>query len=750
MAANGGEGRPRHPIRHGVLVGLICALAFGAGLVKAMDQANATALMNPGSDSPAKNGRVPSCDPADGATVTETLTIHSRTQPISYNLAETAVVPTSNPYAHTLTSAPNSGLAEHAAECLFPLSLGSPTLVSVADHVATFTAASRPLYPGKPLPREFPPDHEWHAVLDSHSVRFTLYPQVVCPIAVNGFAGATNWANSDLTLTVDSEASPVALTPPPDTLRGHSYSWTRSIAVCPALPRIGLTVPVSLAGYLSTVIATSAPPESMAGQLIGWSVPVIDTLIAVGLCLILLRDQHLVLRLMALAALGVGLAAVDLGFSLITTPHRVTLGFGPAEVVAVYGCALFLVLALQSVSWRRAVAVAVVVVAAFVAVTRNASWFAPWALLASALLVSMLAVAVGIVSFLRARRVPFDETAEYGGASQATVTDTRERVIFWLGAAFAVAFAFSMGALETASTTFAAWSELNTLRFILQPVAVTLVAVALVIPLARQGAWAGRGVIAAAAFGWAMLAQLPPLFVVGIRLPVGEVILAGLVSALTWRDPEPYDESDSWHRMTTCQPWGSLAANATLATDIAAVLAVIPAGYFVYATHLSVQLTELGPQSAFAAGSVLQQLAGWVLTGLVYAMLRLRLPGKVGPLRALALVAAWFATAAAVQAGNGLTGSAGGWSWTFPGLELLLFLVAFSVIWDLCTLKVSTWKQAVDGLREAYRIQQARAIALYAVPVLLAVVTIGQQLASGTASDFVQSALNLPLDLLHF
>lgn len=175
---------------------------------------------------------------------------------------------------------------------------------------------------------------------------------------------------------------------------------------------------------------------------------------------------------------------------------------------------------------------------------------------------------------------------------------------------------------------------------------------------------------------------------------------------------------------------------------------MIPVGYFVYATHLSVQLTELGPQSAFAAGRVLQQLAGWVLAGLVYALLKLRLPGNVGPLRALTLAAAWFAAAAAVQAGNGLIGFASGWSWTFPGLELLLFLVAFSVIWDLCTLKVHTWKQAVDGLREAYRIQQARAIALYAVPVLLAVVTIGQQLASGTASDFVKSVLNLIPPLL--
>jgi hypothetical protein len=54
------------------------------------------------------------------------------------------------------------------------------------------------------------------------------------------------------------------------------------------------------------------------------------------------------------------------------------------------------------------------------------------------------------------------------------------------------------------------------------------------------------------------------------------------------------------------------------------------------------------------------------------------------------------------------------------------------------------------GLRDAQAApaRQTRAIFLYAVPVLLAIVTIGQQLASGTALDFVKSVLNLPLDLL--
>lgn len=38
MAATGKNGRPRHPVWHGLLVAAVCAIAFGAGIVKAMDQ----------------------------------------------------------------------------------------------------------------------------------------------------------------------------------------------------------------------------------------------------------------------------------------------------------------------------------------------------------------------------------------------------------------------------------------------------------------------------------------------------------------------------------------------------------------------------------------------------------------------------------------------------------------------------------------------------------------------------------------
>jgi hypothetical protein len=148
-----------------------------------------------------------------------------------------------------------------------------------------------------------------------------------------------------------------------------------------------------------------------------------------------------------------------------------------------------------------------------------------------------------------------------------------------------------------------------------------------------------------------------------------------------------------------------------------------------------------------AAGSVLSQLTGWILTGLAFAAFSLRVPGKVGLVRALAISAAWFGAASVVQLINGWTRPSGGWAWTFPWLELLLFLAAFSIVWDAYTLKERTWKKTLGPLREGYRIQQYRTVVLYAIPLLVAIVAVGQQLASGSGIDFVKSLLSLPLAL---
>lgn len=91
------------------------------------------------------------------------------------------------------------------------------------------------------------------------------------------------------------------------------------------------------------------------------------------------------------------------------------------------------------------------------------------------------------------------------------------------------------------------------------------------------------------------------------------------------------------------------------------------------------------------------------------------------------------------------TASSGGAirSWSFFGVQLLLFLVTFSVIWDAYILSEHPWKDSLSQLREAYKIQQARAVVLYAVPLLLAIIVLGQQVANGNGVEFVKSALNV-------
>jgi hypothetical protein len=76
-------------------------------------------------------------------------------------------------------------------------------------------------------------------------------------------------------------------------------------------------------------------------------------------------------------------------------------------------------------------------------------------------------------------------------------------------------------------------------------------------------------------------------------------------------------------------------------------------------------------------------------------------------------------------------------------LQLLLFLVAFSAIWDARILDARLSWASLDRLREAYNLQQARSLALYAIPLLLAIIALGQQVASGSGVEFVKSALSV-------
>jgi hypothetical protein len=128
----------------------------------------------------------------------------------------------------------------------------------------------------------------------------------------------------------------------------------------------------------------------------------------------------------------------------------------------------------------------------------------------------------------------------------------------------------------------------------------------------------------------------------------------------------------------------------------------------------------------------------------IFSIVNTRLPGRYGPVRAVILCGLWFTVGFAFSRVQGwLDPGSGGRSWTFFGLQLLSLLVAFSVIWDARILDARLSWASLDRLREAYSLQQARSLALYAIPLLLAIIALGQQVASGSGVEFVKSALSV-------
>jgi hypothetical protein len=527
--------------------------------------------------------------------------------------------------------------------------------------------------------------------------------------------------------------------------------------------------------------------------LLGTAVPLIITF--TGLCLIffLLHDQKYARRIALVAVLGTLLAAVDLSFGRGAAVGHL-LNFGPAELFAVYGAVLVLLLSLRY-SFKPLV-LAGIGAAVVTAIAAGYYWLGsdwlnrhsysvywlnnnniPFAVLAFGLLVSIV-----IVSCSTARHVM---AAESHASKKGD--GVRGRAVFWTGSALVAAFAYSIGSLQAVTLNSDTLLEFSALRYALAYFVLPLIAIALVIPLVSHDLskdqdpskdqdlskdktdadrnskpkswWQGEPgrFVAAAAFGWATVAGLPYLYFVFFPLPAAQFLLAIIVYVTVKRNPPtPVSSrllstrqlSDS-ELLAVCQPQRGPRGNAILAAKISGGLAIIPIGYFIYAAAApwSAGIQQPGLGLVLVAASVLRQLTGWILTGVIFAALSPRLPGRVGPMRAFWLTAAWFAAALPVQVINYWTGHAAGWAWSLPGLLLLIFLVTFSVVWDAYILNPSlgwgTWMATLSKVAKTYNVERTGAIIRYAVPVLVALVGVGGILASGNVGELAKSLLKL-------
>jgi hypothetical protein len=191
-----------------------------------------------------------------------------------------------------------------------------------------------------------------------------------------------------------------------------------------------------------------------------------------------------------------------------------------------------------------------------------------------------------------------------------------------------------------------------------------------------------------------------------------------------------------------------------LALAWATLLSVVPVAYLIWGTLTALPKNGSQPiQASFVLSQAVSEVVRWTLTGWLYGLLLPMLPGRVGPVKALWLSGAWFAASAPVAIVDAWTGADPGRVWLFPGLQLLLFMTILAVLMDLSTVRAwggghlpltANW----STLLKVYNFENARQVALYAVPAVAAVIAIVQQVISGTGLDFVNSLVSGAQSLL--
>ena len=666
------------------------------------------------------------------AAVGEELDIHTRSRPYSFTDTEVVTVPADNQLAQALMLQPGSAAARNATACLFTGSVtGVPQLTSAAHGMVTFKDSGT-----------FQLPFAWEPAVHPGGIKLQFGPGLFC----NSYP-FSDWAGTTLTLTIVSDTALHSIAPQPDSASGTTYVWRSPAQGCGKLPRVSVTVPTDLDGYLSSIVnAPGAIGESILPEVLGWSDPILTGLIALWLVLRIppAPGKRPALALVVLALLGIGPAAVDL--TLGQTPLR-----GPAELIAFYSIALGLIVSLRAavhpketatavdaasagrgprLSWRAALVMlsaGACAAAVLVCAYRYPVWF-PGASILLTVAAAFLLLAVGVAALSLARAADVADESGLAAPAWAPVGKVRDLIVYWAAVAALVALAYSAAYwFQIGSVQSVVSSEFSVLRYPLAAFGQVLVPIALVLPLSATGN-PTRKIVGAAAFGLAMAANQSDLLVGGgWGVPLGTVLMSVFAYALVREDDQ------------ATAPRPGAAADAVLAVKVGGLLAVIPVGYFSFTTIASLSASQT---SVFVVSSIIGQFIGWLVIAVFYAMLSSRLPGRIGPLKALILAGIWFAVAIVVNAANNGLHFPAGRSWIFAGLQFSLFLIAFSVIWDALAFKRSTVPETIKELRAAYHLEQAQTVALYAIPVLLALVALVQQVASGSGSDFVTSVLN--------
>jgi hypothetical protein len=200
---------------------------------------------------------------------------------------------------------------------------------------------------------------------------------------------------------------------------------------------------------------------------------------------------------------------------------------------------------------------------------------------------------------------------------------------------------------------------------------------------------------------------------------------------------------DVARQFLACGPRANWASNARFGAVLGLWVGALPIAFFAFTA-----VRTLGrPSGNYLASdlllvvlAVLLNTVFWAVAGFAVTGLYSSLPGRTGPTKAVALWGIWLASAIAAELVAAFPWAPDPTEWVYVALELLLGLVGISVAHDLASVR------AVDGnwrrLLEVYNVHRLRDLSRYLIPLVLAVVGLVQQIASGSAADIVQAALD--------
>ena len=181
--------------------------------------------------------------------------------------------------------------------------------------------------------------------------------------------------------------------------------------------------------------------------------------------------------------------------------------------------------------------------------------------------------------------------------------------------------------------------------------------------------------------------------------------------------------------------------NARAAAAVASVLAIVPVAYLMWTTlgSLGDKLTDNTGMLIVALFAVLE-LVRWVASGFIFGYFYSDLPGRIGPVKALAFACIYFASCTApllvAQAlGHDVLHEA-----IYRGAQFALFIIVLAVVYDLWSVRTrgGDWQD----LQRVYDLQNYGRVTAAVAPAALLVITLAHQISTGSGFDLANSLVS--------